>query len=98
MNINALDLHGRSALHLACLCHHLDTAELLIESGINIHIIDDIGKMALDYITNDAIREELWQSSVYQTAERVSGRAPFIIVMSQHLFVSPEDRRMLQWR
>lgn len=34
----------RTALHMACLVHHLNTAELLLVSGINLHVKDLVGK------------------------------------------------------
>ena len=38
----------RSALHMACMVHHLNTAELLITNGINVHLKDVSGKTFSD--------------------------------------------------
>lgn len=34
----------RSALHMACMVHHLNTAELLVVNGINLHLKDVAGE------------------------------------------------------
>lgn len=35
--------HFRTALHMACLVHHLDVAKQLLRSGTNVHMKDLLG-------------------------------------------------------
>ncbi|EFO63428.1 GA binding protein beta-1 chain [Giardia lamblia P15] len=44
LDLDAVDDHGRTPLHIACIKGHPDIAHALIESGVNIVILDMDGK------------------------------------------------------
>ena len=56
-DVNARDLHGRTALHLIAANHFLDTegnrlkaSELLLAEGVDRSVRDSEGKVAADYL------------------------------------------------
>lgn len=58
-DINAADFGGNTAMHLACIANHIDTAKVLIEFEASIHSEDAEGKMCIDFLHNDGSKEEL---------------------------------------
>lgn len=62
-DVNQLDLHGKSLLHLAVEKNNVEAVELLVNSGANVDVKDSNGKTPLDLATDPAIRSLLQGNS-----------------------------------
>ncbi|KAI4913476.1 hypothetical protein J4E90_005193 [Alternaria incomplexa] len=84
-NVNAIDSHGRSALHSAALCCPLETVQMILENGAAIDILDKANRTPLFYaawreIDSLAVFEVLTKAEAHATSRSAPRTSPTLLL------------------
>jgi ankyrin repeat protein len=97
LDINAADVSGWTALHMACLGGHPEhesftsIVQLLLEHGANVHAADVTGLQALHVCTDTSAVRLLLAAGADASARDVDGRTPLLYLSTDSAVVLLEE-------